>query len=70
MTVVAVPWFEHHLYFAPTQREVAALCLDGVPRGRIWSYAELRELVAKVDSQTDAVKIAQTKLLLDGKTRV
>lgn len=60
---VAVPGLEQTLWFVPGLEQVDSLRAGGVRRGRIWTAAELRDLMAAPGmSHEDAVAIARAKL--------
>lgn len=60
---VQVPGVSETLWFVPGQREVESLLAEGVPRGRIWTAAELRELMTAPGLvHDDAVAVARAKI--------
>jgi hypothetical protein len=64
---VRVPWLEVTLWLVPAERDVAVLLREGLSRGRIWTAAELMQLMALSDRRSDTVKtLALAKLTLDG----
>lgn len=64
---VRVPWLDVTLWMVPTEREAAHLMAEGVRRGRIWTAAELMQLMAIADRTPETVKtVTHAKLELDG----
>ena len=64
---VRVRWLDVTLWVVPTDRDAAQLMAEGVRRGRIWTAAELMQLMAIADRTPEAVKtLARAKLGLDG----
>ena len=60
---VQVPGLRETLWFVPGLREAGSLQAGGIPRGRIWTAAELRDLMAAPGmTQDDAIAIARTKI--------
>ena len=41
-----VPWLEETLWFVPRPEQVATLMKEGISRGRIWTAAELTDLLS------------------------
>ena len=64
---VCVPWLDVTLWMAPTDRDAAAIMAEGIGRGRIWTAAELIDLMAIADRTREPVKtVTHAKLELDG----
>ena len=64
---VRVPWLDGTLWLVPTEHDTSVLSLDGISRGRIWTTAELINLMAIADRSPAVVKtITHAKLELDG----
>lgn len=64
---VRVPWLPVTLWMVPTERDVAVLMREGVTRGRIWTAAELMNLMAIAGRTSDVVQtITHAKLEMDG----
>lgn len=64
---IRVPWLPVSLWFVPDERAVEGLLGDGVTRGRIWTAAELQDLLSlpRVTPAT-ARTLAEAKLAMDG----
>ena len=64
---VRVPWFPVTLWFVPDARHLRALVTEGVGRGRIWTAAELSDLLAGPGLALGEVRtIAYTKVFFGG----
>jgi hypothetical protein len=64
---VRVPWYTDILWFVPSEAEVVLLERDGVQRGRIWTAAELLELLSLPRSGIERViTLALAKLEFRG----
>jgi hypothetical protein len=64
---VRVPWFGVTLWVVPSARDLAALVREGVTRGRIWTAAELTQVMRIHDRAHGVVKtLAHAKLAIDG----
>jgi hypothetical protein len=63
-----VPWLPDTLWIVPTERDLAALVAEGVSRGRIWTAAELLQLVAvaTTDGEHGLRIVARAKLEFGG----
>ena len=53
---VAVPWWEESLFFVPGSAEAEALRSRGVRRGRVWTAAELADLLSLPGLTAEAVE--------------
>jgi hypothetical protein len=64
---IRVPWCEETLWFVPIDRDAERLGEDGVSRGRIWTGAELGQLMA-LPGLTPAVveTLGRVKVAVDG----
>jgi hypothetical protein len=64
---VRVPWLDVTLWFVPAGADADCLGREGVGRGRIWTAAELHQLMA-LSGLTPAVveTLARAKLAVDG----
>lgn len=64
---VRVRWLDVTLWFVPTDRDVLRLSAEGISRGRIWTAAELTQLMA-IGARTShtAKTLAHAKLAMDG----
>lgn len=64
---VRVRWLDVTLWIAPGDRDAAQLMAEGVGRGRIWTAAELLQLITIADRKPGTVKtITHAKLVMDG----
>jgi hypothetical protein len=64
---VRVPWAPVTLWFCPDVHHAEALINDGVSRGRIWTAAELMDLLSPGDLTPEAIRVvALAKLEFDG----
>lgn len=64
---VRVPWLDVTLWMVPTDRDVAGLMAEGIRRGRIWTAAELMDLMAIAERTPETVKtVTHAKLEMDG----
>ena len=64
---VRVPRLDVTLWLVPTHRDAAQLMVEGIHRGRIWTAAELMQLMAIADRTSETVQtVARAKLELDG----
>jgi hypothetical protein len=65
MVEVRVPWAPVRLWFVPTEAAVELLLAEGVPRGRIWTASELRDLL-RIPGLTNAGarRVATAKMAL------
>lgn len=64
---VRVPWAPVTLWFCPDARHAEILVSNGVSRGRIWTAAELMDLLSPADLAPEAARVfALAKLEFDG----
>ena len=64
---VRVPWLDVTLWMVPADRDAVALMAEGVGRGRIWTAAELMQLMSIADRTPERVKtLTHAKLEMDG----
>ncbi len=64
---VRVPWLDVTLWFVPEERDAEALRRDGVSQGRVWTAAELMDVMAISKRTSEALRtIALAKLTFDG----
>jgi hypothetical protein len=64
---VRVPWLDVSLWMVPGEQDVAMLLAEGVSRGRIWTAAELLNLMSITPrTPDDAQTITHAKLAIDG----
>jgi hypothetical protein len=64
---VRVAWHAQTLWFVPEERDAETLVRDGVSRGRVWTAAELMDVMAISGLTREAVQtIAMGKLTFDG----
>jgi hypothetical protein len=64
---VRVPWFDATLWMVPADRDASQLMAVGVGRGRIWTAAELMQVMAIADRTPEVVKtVMHAKAELDG----
>src|SRR6266849_977280 len=54
---VRVPWAPVTLWFCPDARHAEILVSDGVSRGRIWTAAELMDLLSPADLTREAARV-------------
>jgi hypothetical protein len=67
MLEVRVPWWSEPLWFVPGEAAVETLVREGISRGRIWTAAELLDLLSlPAVSSTVARTLATAKLTMDG----
>ena len=62
----AVPWAKKTLFLVPGPVVTEQLVGHGVSRGRIWTAAEVADLLLAGVTREDAVKIAGTKVQFGG----
>ncbi len=63
---VQVPGLSETVSFVSGQEEVERLRKEGVPRGRIWTASELRDLIAAPGmTHEDALAVARVKLMFN-----
>jgi hypothetical protein len=64
---IRVPWLPCTLWMVPEGRDAAPLLDKGVTRGRIWTAAELMNLMSIVNLTPETVRtIAHAKIEMDG----
>src|SRR3989442_2996512 len=64
---VQVPWAPVTLWFCPDARQGEMLVSDGISRGRIWTAAELMDLLSSSNVTQEAARVvALAKLEFDG----
>ncbi len=64
---VRVPWLSVTLWMVPAEGDVELLLAEGVSRGRIWTAAELTNLMTICDRTPEGMKtITHAKLLANG----
>ena len=67
---IRVPWWREPLWFVPRGAAVEALVREGISRGRIWTVAELQDLLSLPTlSPATAHTVAMAKLAMDGTWR-
>jgi hypothetical protein len=63
---LAVPWLVETIWWVPRAEHIDDLVRDGVHRGRIWTAAELRDLLAVPGlTEQDLVSLGRLKLDFD-----
>jgi hypothetical protein len=62
---VRVPWLNVTLWLVPAERDLGGLLCEGVGRGRIWTAAELSELLS-LEARPAVKALANAKLAMDG----
>ena len=64
---LAVPWLEEAIWFVPRAEHIDSLVSDGIHRGRIWTAAELQDLLSIGGmTQRELVGLSRLKLAFDG----
>jgi hypothetical protein len=63
---LSVAWLPVSLWFVSTEADAEALATEGVTRGRVWTAAELADLLALGPSQETGQLVAHAKLAFDG----
>lgn len=64
---LAVPWLDTNLWFVPGEQDAAALAMEGVNRGRVWTAKELLDLLAIPGLPKEQVQtIARAKMIFEG----
>jgi hypothetical protein len=63
---VRVPWLPRSLWFVPNETAVELLLSEGVSRGRIWTKAELLDLLSITGNPRTAQRLAVIKAEFDG----
>ncbi len=64
---VRVPWLEVTLWFVPVPADVEVLARQGVSRGRVWTAAELRDILTIQGlTATRVITITKAKLEFAG----
>jgi hypothetical protein len=64
---VRVSWLNVTLWFVPEERDAESLVRDGVSRGRMWTAAELMDVMPLDERTSEALQaIALVKLAFDG----
>jgi hypothetical protein len=67
MLEVAVPGLGETLWFVPSSRHAEQLRQEGIRRGRVWTSAELRDLLAAPGlTHEAALSVARAKLAFSG----
>ncbi len=64
---LAVPWLEETIWFVPRAEHIDNLISDGIHRGRIWTAAELQDLLSIGRmTQQELVGLSRLKLAFGG----
>lgn len=64
---IEVPGLPQTIFIVPDALTGKALLSEGIARGRIWTNKEVLDLKAKEPGVDDARKIAEAKMMFDGR---
>jgi hypothetical protein len=62
---VRVPWDPEPLWFVPTPGDAEMLVAEGINLGRIWTAANLAQLLAAGVTKAEAQRVARTRIAFE-----